>query len=110
MLLAVCHSTMAFIPQNERQALIDFYNSTNGGNWASKWNLNEPVTKWYGVKVENGNVVAIRLMDNNLSGQLPESLGDLTELKILDVAFNKNRRKNSTINIKIEAFRRAKVW
>ncbi len=87
--LIACQYMTAAIPKSEKQALIDLYNSTNGENWTDQWNLNKPIITWHGVEVENGNVVAIRLMDNNLSGVLPESLGDLTKLRVFDVAFNK---------------------
>jgi len=56
------------ISKSEKKALIALYNSTNGENWLHKWNLNEPVSKWYGVKIANNHVVEINLFRNNLRG------------------------------------------
>ncbi|WP_281309717.1 VWA domain-containing protein [Flavobacterium flavigenum] len=83
----------ASIPQSERDALIAFYNSTNGPNWNLRlpnngiaWQVNNPdsdVAGWYGVRVENGHVIGIELWRANLSGSLPDEIGQLTELKSL---------------------------
>ena len=87
--MLVCQYMTAIIPKSERHALIDLYHSTNGKEWTVKWNLNRSVKTWYGVEVENGNVIALNLMDNNLSGQLPESICELEKLRVLDFAFNR---------------------
>ena len=52
----------------------------------------EPVCadKWHGVKMQNGRVVELDdgLNDNNLKGVLPDELGQLTELIVLDMCGN----------------------
>lgn len=45
----------------EKNALIQLYNATNGANWTSKWDLNAPVSSWYGVKIQDDKVVAVEL-------------------------------------------------
>ncbi len=76
------------ISETEKQVLLDFYTSTNGAEWNNPWNLNEPVENWAGVTVENNKVTSISLLFNNISGNLPESLGKLENLKILELSFN----------------------
>jgi len=76
----------AAIPAQERSALIDLYNSTNGANWTDKTNwLGAPGTEctWYGITCDAGstNVTFINMGNNNLSGSIPSSLGNLTNLQ-----------------------------
>ncbi|MEO1096717.1 MAG: PKD domain-containing protein, partial [Bacteroidota bacterium] len=73
----------------EYQALVDLYNATDGPNWTDNTNwlngtTNTDFDTWYGVTVENGDVVDIEFLNgNNLIGTLPSSIGDLTELNML---------------------------
>ncbi|WP_324024184.1 T9SS type B sorting domain-containing protein [Maribacter sp. BPC-D8] len=85
----------------ERVALQAFYNATDGPNWISEndadltndWNFAGPVTDdWYGLTVVGGNVVGIdmnptntNISSNNLTGELPNEIGDLAFLQVLDV-------------------------
>ena len=80
--------TLAKVPRNEKAALIDLYQSTNGNHWIKKWDLKAPVSEWYGIKVEDNHVVSINLFRNNLMGPIPETIGKLTHLKVLNLAFN----------------------
>ena len=50
----------AEVSVSEKSALINLYNATNGANWKAKWDLNAPVSSWYGVKLLNDKVVAIQ--------------------------------------------------
>jgi WD40 repeat protein len=88
------------IPGAERSALIALYNSTNGDNWTdnSGWKdgtlsadgFQEPGTEhtWYGVSIENNQVVEIGLYNNNLVGTIPPELENLTKLKWLGLSSN----------------------
>ena len=76
------------IPAEERQALIDLYNATDGDHWTdhSGW-LGPPGTEcqWHGVAcapTRDGQwgVLQLGLFDNHLVGRIPESLGQLTHL------------------------------
>jgi len=98
------------IPQIECEALIDIYNSTEGLNWIDNlgWNVTNTPCEWggvfyqikekmyeKGVVCKNGHVRVVDLSDNNLngpilslhhnrlSGSIPDSLGHLSNLKIL---------------------------
>ena len=75
--------------------MIALYNSTNGDGWNNKtgWKLAPLETdgfgaygsegSWYGVTVQNGTVTTLTLESNNLSGPLPSSMGDLSNLQSL---------------------------
>jgi len=70
-----------------RQALIDFYNSTNGNNWSNnKFWLGKAGTEctWFGIICNDYNQIeSIHLFSNNLNGTIPDSIKDLIHLKSL---------------------------
>ncbi|MFD2564698.1 T9SS type A sorting domain-containing protein [Aquimarina rubra] len=73
----------------DRQALIDFYNATNGPSWIDNTNwLTGPMETWKGVKVENCRVTELRLSSNNISGTIPASFSNLTALKRINMSQN----------------------
>ncbi len=68
-----------------REALIALYKATDGDNWTrnDNWCSDKPLNEWYGIQtryVNAGNVIAIDLSGNNLTGTIPEEIGCLTEL------------------------------
>ena len=70
-------------------ALVDLYNSTNGASWTSSTNwLAGPVSTWQGITVSAGRVKEINLTANNLTGTLPVSIGNLSELDSLTLVGN----------------------
>jgi len=81
----------ADIPTAERNALIDLYNSTDGDNWINITNwlatLGTEGT-WYGLIVASDHVTDIYLSNNNLSGFIPTSLGNLTNLQSISLHQN----------------------
>lgn len=80
---------MASIPQVEKQALVDLYNQTKGSSWNQSWDLSQDVALWEGVTITDGHVTEIRMLFNNMRGSLPNSLGQLQELKVLELSFNR---------------------
>lgn len=75
------------------KTLMEFYNSTNGENWIdnTNWGSDKPFDEWYGVTVPYTNINTIHsiyLAYNNLSGYLPESITEFTELETLYLAYN----------------------
>lgn len=79
------------VQSRDRAILMDLYAGTFGADWAknANWSSDEPVGSWYGVTVDaNSRVTALDLSENNLSGQLPENLGDMTFLTELIVKGN----------------------
>ena len=84
------------LPDIEYKALVALYNATGGANWKNKWNVSQNnlhTLYWYGVSINQGHVVGIELPDNNLTGNIPAALKDLTHLKTLNLS------KNSIVSI-----------
>ena len=74
-----------------RDALIAFYKATNGDNWINNtnWCSDKPINKWHGIETDARGVFSIDLENNNLSGKLPEELGNIKELRFIYLANNK---------------------
>ncbi len=70
-------------------ALVAFYNATGGPNWTNHDNwLAGPLNSWYGVTIELGRVKGLDLFSNNLTGNLPQDIGNLTKLNTLYLGNN----------------------
>ena len=81
----------AQLPSPDRSALIALYNATDGANWTdnTNWVTNAPVGQWYGVTTNgNGRVTEINLTRNQLKGEIPPELANLTNLKVLALGGN----------------------
>ncbi len=75
----------------EWDALSALYHGTDGPNWTNRthWLSGEPLGEWYGVTTDaGGRVTELNLEDNNLRGILFPALGDLANLKRLNLASN----------------------
>ena len=98
--LGYLHPALAVIPATERGALIALYNSTDGDNWNNKngWKdgpldsdgFDMPGTEntWYGIGVDSDSVTSISLWSNNLTGGIPDELGNLGNLQELWLTSN----------------------
>ena len=76
----------------DRAVLVTLYDTTDGANWveSSNWLSDRPMGSWYGVTTDNsGRVTELRLAENQLSGQIPAELGDLTNLSSLYLSTNR---------------------
>lgn len=85
---------------SECSALVDFYYSTNGDQWTdnTNWlNFNVPVSQWHGISLVDDYyscsgyscyVNEIVLVENNLQGEIPESLSNLSRLSRLLLSRN----------------------
>lgn len=87
------HTYADTVSDKEKEALIKFYQATNGQNWKIKWDLSLSVSTWYGVQAENGKVTGLSLGDNNLQGELPAEFVDLIHLVTIDLHKNKLQGK-----------------
>ncbi|MCB0747120.1 MAG: hypothetical protein KDC90_06595, partial [Ignavibacteriae bacterium] len=82
--------TFAQVAAQDSLALVALYNSTGGPNWTNNTNwLNGPVSTWAGINVIDGHVYTIELINNNLSGNIPTDIGNLTGLRNLILDDNK---------------------
>lgn len=73
------------IPEEEKKALLDFYNKLDGANWqkSKRWDISQSPSTWKGLTIRNGHVVKIDLGGAKLKGELPASIAQLTELEEL---------------------------
>ena len=74
----------------ERDALMKLYVSADGENWTynAGWGGEGSYCTWYGVTCEAGNVTALFLGSNQLSGSIPAELGSLNSLEGLGLYEN----------------------
>lgn len=89
--LANPNAVSSVIPKEERSVLIDLFNQTLGVQWLwhTHWldpNRNEYF--WYGVTVPDNHVRQLILSENNLNGDLPDNLHQLTHIQHLDLSNN----------------------
>ena len=91
-------ATQTDIPQSECEALLAFYNSTNGPtdwNQSFGWDFNQVNVlppgfpcSWFGITCTAGSVTGIRLRGNNLTGTLPSQIANLPNLENFDIQGN----------------------
>ena len=89
--LALHNGTNVECPPPDRDALVALYDATGGEDWtnSTNWLSDEPIDDWYGVDTDSaGAVTRLSLRGNNLSGELPEELGDLGMLGQLELDNN----------------------
>ena len=73
-------------PAGDRAALMALYHATDGANWTNRtnWLSNSPMGEWHGVTTnDGGRVIELNLDSNQLTGTIPPSLGNLSELSSL---------------------------
>jgi hypothetical protein len=94
LIFLVFHYTLslhAAIPVEERDVLIELYNSTGGKNWTSNsgW-LGDFGTEcdWSGISCLENHVVRLDLSNRGLTGSIPKILVLLAHLKELDLSNN----------------------
>ncbi len=101
-MLTFAHVSLAQVTLEERAALQAFYTATDGPNWFSEndadltdnWDFSGPVTNdWKGLTISGENVISINMNPgnltfegNNLTGTIPDEIGDFTSLSSLNLA------------------------
>lgn len=78
------------IQKVQREALIAFYNATDGDHWKNNtnWCSDKPLDEWYGVSASDGYVSSLDLWDNGLKGEIPAEITQLTHLGYIDLQLN----------------------
>lgn len=73
------------VPVEECQALQLLYENADGRNWQehSDWMVANTVCTWFGVTCNSGQVIELSLAGNQLNGEIPLELGNLTALEKL---------------------------
>ena len=74
--------------QNDSLALVTLYNQSGGTGWNSfyQWNFDEPMSNWFGVTLnDEGCVIDLSLPAVGLTNQLPKEIGNLSNLKKLNL-------------------------
>ena len=79
------------LPHQDLDALFALYRTTEGANWKknTNWWSGVHLREWYGVATDTyGNVTNLELEDNNLNGEIPAELSNLSNLKVLALGSN----------------------
>ena len=74
-----------------REELGKLYDALGGPGWTSSenWGTDAPLDEWYGVTTdEDGRITELDLSDNGLEGAIPEGIGLLETLEVLDLGGN----------------------
>ena len=72
--------------ETDREALVALFNATDGESWdnSGAWASRRPIEQWRPVVTDdNGRVIHLEL--NQLSGEIPPEVGNLTSLKTLQL-------------------------
>jgi hypothetical protein len=76
----------------DQDIIEELYHAAEGGKWYNKVSLSTPACNWPGVTCDKDlRVVGIRMEVNNMDGTLPDSIGQLTSLKVLQLGSNNLR-------------------
>ena len=87
------HLSVNTVRQLDSLALVSLYNSADGQNWTDGWILADSLDTWSGVTVENDRVTSLKLQDRGLLGTIP----DLSQLDQLESLWLQNNNLSGEI-------------
>ena len=76
---------------SDRAALEALYDATGGPGWtdSTNWKTSAPIGEWFGVSTDAaGRVTRLELPGNGLTGPIPDALGNLVNLGVLNLGGN----------------------
>ncbi len=76
---------------SDRDVLVALYEATDGPNWTNSenWVSDRPLREWYGVTTDgDGRVTGVDLASNQLAGDIPAEIGQLSMLRSLHIWHN----------------------
>jgi len=78
------------ILSDECDALVALYDNTDGAFWTNRsgWKQTNTPCSWYGVMCTGSNVSGVFLKGNNLAGNIPTNIEDLSQLYQLNLSNN----------------------
>jgi Leucine-rich repeat (LRR) protein len=82
---------MEYTPrQLDSLALVDMYKDMGGSKWHTNtnWLTDADINTWHGITMNDDRVTDIQLSNQNLTGQLPTSIGNLNRLENMYLANN----------------------
>ena len=81
----------SYCNESDRTVLESLYDATAGTGWieSAGWSSKSTIGEWHGVTADSlGRVTTLDLTSNGLSGTLPRSLGELTQMSVLRLGGN----------------------
>ena len=75
---------------SDHAALEALYDATGGPGWtdSTNWKTPAPLGEWFGVTTAAGRVTRLELPGNGLTGPIPDALGNLVNLGVLNLGDN----------------------
>ena len=99
--------------ESDRAALVALYNATGGADWTdnTNWLSNEPLSEWHGVTTNSdGRVTELNLVSNQLTGEIPVELAQLSQLTFLDLGVNELMGEIPVELVQLSQLRQLLLW